>query len=63
MFPWWFILLIIFGILLGMYFFYCAYCAVHQYEDEDVIDTSAAVVLGSVLLGFALLGLMAFIFG
>ena len=63
MFSWWFILLIIFGILLGMYFLYYAYCAVHQCEDEDVIDTSAAVVLGSVLLGFALLGLIAFIFG
>jgi len=32
-------------------------------EDEDVIETSAAVVLGSVSLGFALLGLIAFIFG
>ena len=57
------ILLIVIGIIIGMYFFYSAYCAVHQCEDEDVIETSAAVVLGSVSLGFALLGLIAFIFG
>lgn len=58
MYPWWFFLLIIFGILLGLYFFYCAI-----YKCEDDIDTSACVVLGSVSLGFALLGLMAAIFG
>ena len=58
MFPWWFILLIILGILLGIYFFYYAI-----YKCEDDIDTSACVVLGSVSLGFALLPLVAIIFG
>ena len=58
MFSWWFILLIIFGILLGLYFFYCAI-----YKCEDDIDTSACVVLGSVSLGFALLPLVAIMFG
>jgi len=58
MLPWWFILLIIFGILLGLYFFYYAI-----YKCEDDIDTSAYVVLGSVSLGFALLPLVAIIFG
>ena len=52
------ILLIIFGILLGLYFFYCAI-----YKCEDDIDTSACVVLGSVSLGFALLPLVAIMFG
>ncbi len=59
MFPWWLILLIILGILLGLYFFYCA---IYKCKD-DIIDTSACVVLGSVSLGFALLPLVAFIFG
>ena len=57
MFPWWFILLIILGILLGLYFFYCAI-----YKCDDDIDTSVCVVLGSVSLGFALLPLVAIIF-
>ena len=58
MYPWWFILLIVVGILLGLYFFYLA-----VYKCEDDIDTSACGVLGSVSLGFALLALVAIIFG
>ena len=58
MVAWWIILLIIIGILLGLYFFYCAI-----YKCKDDIDTSACVVLGSVSLGFALLALVAIIFG
>lgn len=58
MYSCWFILLIVLGIILGIYFFYCAI-----YKCEDDIDTSACVVLGSVSLGFALLPLVAIIFG
>ena len=54
--PWWLILLIVFGLLLGLCLYYYAF-----FKAEDDSEAVGVVVLASVSFGFALLGLVAII--
>ena len=56
MFDWWIILLVILGLLMGLYLYWYAFA-----KTEDDTETVGIVVLASVLFGFALLGIIALI--
>ena len=56
MFDWWIILLVILGLLMGLYLYWYAFS-----KTEDDTETVGIVVLASVLFGFALLGIIALI--
>ena len=54
--SWWLILLIVLGLLLGLYLYYYAF-----FKAKDDSEAVGAVVLASGSFGFALLGLIGII--
>lgn len=55
--PWWLIVLIILGLLIGLYLYYYAI-----FKAEDDSETVGVIVLATIPFGFALLGLIGIIF-